>query len=70
MVGPVCLLVQNLYLIFFSFMYNLLVGGLIFDHNTKGYFSPGSGQLNPEVIRKTVHDQSRPFTEAVCREKS
>jgi hypothetical protein len=38
---------------FFSVMYNLEVGGLIFNHNTKGYLSPGSGKLNPEVIRKT-----------------
>ena len=37
----------------FSVMCNLEVGGLIFDHNTKGYFSPGSVKLNLAVIRKT-----------------
>jgi len=34
-------------------MYNVEVCGLIFDHNTKEYFSLGSGKLNPEAFRKS-----------------
>jgi len=48
------LLDWNLYLIYFSVMYNLEVCGLIFDQKTfKGYFCLSLGKLNPEVIRKT-----------------
>ena len=51
----------NLYLIYFSVMYNLEVCGLTFDHNTLKDIA------NPEVIRRTYPTPIQDFIKAVER---
>jgi hypothetical protein len=65
-VRSVCLLSRNLCFIYFSVIYNL--EGLwpyFLPQHSKGYFSLGSGNLNPGVIRKTHPIPSLAFSKVV-----